>query len=360
MNQLLAKAREWVWLEGDPEKDQSTGLAVFGAVEIILGILAFALAMFLIILTASSGLGGMKPAHFRVVTGMLFFLTGWFCVTGLGSIKARRWARVLVLVGSWVAIFLGTLLMALLLYLLPGAYDLLADSGILSPSSAMTVLSFSIVLYLLLQLILPMVAIGFYNLKGVKATCERLNPDPCWSDRCPLPIMAMGFISILGSLSLLFGASINYIVFLFGKVLMGWQGFLIVLPISLVCGYIGWGAFMRRMHAWWMAYALILLVSASMMLTFSECDMVALYHAMGYRLEQIDHLGQVSLLSPALLTFATCVWGIMTCIYLVLVRDSFRPENDHVEVKSYRQRKAEETAGVPDAVPNGPRMRLED
>jgi hypothetical protein len=315
--------------------------------------------MLLMVLLAGTAPMGMKPTHFWAVTSFLFFLAAWFCAVGVGSIKARRWARVLVLVGAWITIFFGTMLMALLLYLLPGVYDLLADSAVLSPSTAMTALSFSIIVYLLLQLVLPIAAICFYNLKGVQVTCERLNPAPCWSDRCPLPLFAMGFIAVLGCLSLILGASFNYVVFLFGRVLVGWQGFMIVLPISMICGYVGWGAFTRRMHAWWTAYALILLISASLMLTFSEYDMVTLYSAMGYGSEQVNGLGGLRLLSPALLTAATCVWGIMTCIYLVWVRDSFLPEHEQLEVKSYRQRKAEEDAGA-SPEPSRPRMRLED
>ncbi len=358
MKGLLRKARELVWLEGDPDRDQSTGLIVFGTLEIMLGILAFSVAMCLIILVSASGLGGMKSAHFWMLMGMLCYLTGWFIVMGLGSIKAARWARVLVLVGSWVTIFFGTMAMALLLYILPGIYDLLADSGVFSPSTTMTILSVSIVLLFILQLILPMGAIAFYSLKGVQTTCERLNPSPCWSDHCPLPLLAMGFIAVLGSLSIFVGSSINYVVFLFGTVLAGWQGFLVVLLLSAVCIYVGWGALMRRMHAWWMAYAVIVLTSASMMLSFSEVDMNTVYRSMGYAAGQIAQLGQLSLFNPAVLTFVTCVWGIMASIYLVWVRDCFIPERSHDEIKSYRQRKAEEDAGKPRKTFR-PRMRLD-
>lgn len=358
MTDLLRKARELVWLEGDPDKDHSTGLIVFGTLEIVLGILAFSVAMFLLILVSAAGLGGMKASHFWLVMGLLFYLTAWLIVIGLGSIKAQRWARMLALVGSWVTIFFGTLVLALLLYILPGACDLLTDSGVLSPSSAVAVLTFFIIMFFLLQLVMPMVAIAFYNLRGVQGTCERLNPDPCWTDRCPLPLLAMGFISVLGSLSVVLGSSINYVVFLFGKVLVGWKGFAVVLPVAVVCGYVGWGAFSRKMHAWWAAYGIIVIVSASMMLTFSEIDMHTLYTAMGYQAEQIVQLNQMHLLDPAVLNVTTCIWGIMASVYLVWVRDCFRPERKTADVKSYRRLKAEEEAARP-VEPKRPRMRLD-
>ncbi len=358
MKELFTKAREFVWLEGDPERDHSTGLAVFGTLEVVLGILAFTAAMFLMILVSEAGLGGMKPSHFGMVMGLLVYLSAWFIVVGLGSIKARRWARVLVLVGSWVTIFFGTMALALLLYILPGVYDMVADLEVLSASASMGVISFSIVVLFVLQLLMPAVAIGFYSLKGVIATCERLNPEPCWSDRCPLPLLAMGFISVLGSLSVLLGATNNYIVFLFGHVWVGWKGFGVVLLISAVCGYVGWGAFMRKMHAWWMAYSMIIITSASMMLSFSEIQMGDIYQAMNYTAEQLAQLENMKLLSPAVLTFVTCVWGIMACIYLVWVRDCFLPERSTDDIKSYRQRMAEEEVARP-VEPIRPRMRLD-
>ncbi len=358
MKDLFKRAREWVWLEGDPAKDRSTGLVVFGTLEIVLGILSFSLAMLLLIVVSASGLGGMKSSHFWLAMGFLFYMTAWFIVMGLASIKGKRWARALVLVGAWVTVFFGTLGLALILYVLPEMLSLLTDGGLVPPMVAMSLLYFIIIALIVLEVVFPMVAISFYSMKGVQTTCERLNPKPCWTDRIPLPLLAMGFISTMGCLSVVFGATTNYVVFVFGRVVDGWGGMLIALGISLACGYVGWGAFTRRMHAWWGAYALVLITSSSMMLTFSEMDMDILYTQMGYSSMQIEQLGQFRALNPAMLTFISGIWGIMACIYLVWVRDCFRPELDVAEVKSYAQIKAEEEAAKPPES-NGPRMRLD-
>ena len=191
MKDFLKKAQERVWLEGDPERDHSTGLVVFGTLEMIMGVMAFAFAMFLLVMVSATGLGGMKASHYWIAMGFLLYMTGWFCVMGMGSIKALRWARMLMLVGSWVTIFFGTLALALLLHLLPWVYNLLADSGLLSPQSALMVLYVGLPILVVLQLIFPLTAILFYNLKGVQATCERRNPAPCWTDRSPCRISSM-------------------------------------------------------------------------------------------------------------------------------------------------------------------------
>jgi hypothetical protein len=363
MKDFFKKARERVWLEGDPERDQSTGLAVFGTLEIIMGILAFAFAMFLLVLVSATGLGGMKASHYWIAMGLLFYMTGWFCVMGMGSIKTLRWTRTLMLVGSWVTIFFGTLVLALVLHLLPWVYSLLADSGLLSPQRALAALYVGLSVLIALQLVFPLAAILFYSLKGVQATCERRNPDPCWTDCYPLPLMAMGFVSGLGVSTLLLGATTNYVVFVFGRIWTGFPGFVVVAAIAAACGYVGWGAFTRKKHAWWAAYVIILLTSSSMMLTVAELDMDLLYERMGYSVDQVASLQQLQVFSPAVLTFVACLWGIMACTYLVWVRDCFLPEKDVAEVKSYQQRKAEEMAASPPENPpesRRPRMRLDE
>jgi hypothetical protein len=113
------------------------------------------------------------------------------------------------------------------------------------------------------------------------------------------------------------------------------------------------------MHAWWGAYALVLLTSSSMMLTFSELDMATLYVHMGYSPGQIGALAEIHPVNPALLTFISCVWGVMACAYLIWVRDCFRPEKYEAEVKSHGQRKAEEEAAAPAEEAPRARMRLD-
>jgi hypothetical protein len=218
---------------------------------------------------------------------------------------------------------------------------------------------YAVVLVLvLLQVVFPLITIVFYGLKGVQATCARRNPQPCWTDRCPLPLLAMSFVSAIGCLTVVAGATTNFVVLLFGRILTGLPGALVLALISLASGYIGWSAFRRRMPAWWGAYALVLLTSSSMMLTFSEVDMETLYERMGYAPEQIGRLLELYPVNGAVLTFLSCVWGIMACAYLVWVRDCFRPQEAEVEVKSYQQRRAEEAEARPAETPQ-PRMRLD-
>lgn len=359
MKDILLKVRERVWMEGDPDKDHSAGLVVFGALFVLLGVVAFVIAMALMVATSSAGLGGAKVSQYRIVMGVLFGLSVWCILIGLGSAKAKRWARSMILAGSWVSVFFGALFLAVVLYLLPDVFDLAIDAGWLSTGFAMRLLYGTFFLAAALLLVVPVAAIVFYGLRGVQNTCERKNPAPCWTDRLPLPLLAMGLVSLCGFLYLLFGASSNYVVFLFGHVVTGWKGFSVLLGVSAAYGYVGWGGFARKIHAWWLAYVVTLLVAASMMHTFSDLDMGSLYAAMGYDAEQVAQLEQIEFLNPATLTFATCLWSVLACILLAWVRDAFMPEERQARVKSYRQRKAEEAASDHPIEPARMRMRMD-
>lgn len=358
MKAFIKKVAEAIATEADPERDRSTGLVVFGALDVLLGIFCFSLAMLLLVVS-SDGLHGMRPSFYWMAMAFLFGSTAWYIVLGLGSIKARRWARALLVVGAWVAVFFGTLALALVLYILPEVYEVLADSGSIPPPLVLGLLYFSVFVLLFLQVIFPLMAIAFYGLESVRTTCERRHPEPSWTDRCSLPLLVMGFISTLGCLSVFAGAATRYTVFLFGHVVSGWPGMLVLAGLSLACGYAGWGAFTRKMHAWWGAYALILITCSSLMLTFAELDLPVLYAHLGYSPERIEQQQKFLSLSPATLTFISCIWGIMASIYLVWVRDCFRPEKDAIKIKSHQQRIAEEEAAKPKPTPPRNRMRLD-
>jgi hypothetical protein len=75
MKKLLQNVVGRAWLEGDPSKDRTVGLVVFGTLEILLGIFCFAVAMLLLVGVSVSGLHGIKPTHYWMAMSFLFYLT---------------------------------------------------------------------------------------------------------------------------------------------------------------------------------------------------------------------------------------------------------------------------------------------
>jgi hypothetical protein len=80
MKKFLDNVGGRAWLEGDPSKDCTVGLVVFGTLEILPGIFCFPLAMLLLMGVSTIGLHGLKSIHYGMAMGFLFYLTGWFII----------------------------------------------------------------------------------------------------------------------------------------------------------------------------------------------------------------------------------------------------------------------------------------
>jgi hypothetical protein len=91
-------------------KDRSTGLLVFGILTILLGCMTGMLVLLMLVgqaaarstAAAATPISALLPAMF--IYGVLAVALIWL---GIGSIKARRWARALLLIFSWSWLIMG-------------------------------------------------------------------------------------------------------------------------------------------------------------------------------------------------------------------------------------------------------------
>ncbi len=105
-------------------RDHSTGLVVFGIIQIVLGGFAL-LCVPLMLLGAlmSRQVGGGLPVRSSVLNVMTYALLGMGLITlGIGSIRARRWAWALVLTLSWMWLIFGAIGTIGLIALLPTTF----------------------------------------------------------------------------------------------------------------------------------------------------------------------------------------------------------------------------------------------
>src|SRR5688572_8421786 len=171
----------------DSFKDRRGGLLAFGILQIILGLLA---AGFVLVVAAGHEMAaqrggtasGSALASAIVVYGMAAV---YFVVTGIGSIRARRWARALSVAVSAMWFVGGVVTLLVVAVVLPRA--LRAAPGANSSAVAWILVGTVIVGGILL----PLVFFLFYRRDDVRATCERIDAKPRWTDRVPLPVLAL-------------------------------------------------------------------------------------------------------------------------------------------------------------------------
>ena len=100
----------------DTPRDRSLGLALFGTLQLLIaGFFALMVPFFVLLLMPQPA---QAQPHPQVVVPFLISyatLAAAFATLGVGSILARRWARALTLILSWLWLVTGLLTMALVL-----------------------------------------------------------------------------------------------------------------------------------------------------------------------------------------------------------------------------------------------------
>ncbi len=273
----------------DEHKDKKSSLVVMGIFEVIGGVLCALLALVTMIPLVLTP--GKIPVQ-QIMPGMLvyLFLSVWLIWMGIGTIRACRWARILMLVASWLALASGVLAMGMMFFVLPKSFAGAAvPDAMVIPMMIVT----SIILTVFYVLI-PAFGIVFYGGRNVRATFEHCNPIPSWLEQCPLPVLALALMLALSVVSMTMLCFVHCAIPFFGIILSGWAGAIVLLGGFGICGLLAVGVFKLRPAAWWGTLALLLLGVTSQMITYSRIDMADYYMAIGYTdqmLQQMTNMG---------------------------------------------------------------------
>ena len=309
---------------GTTFKDRKIGLVVVGIFQILLGMLC-ALFLPLMILGA---LANKQTNLAMMAPGMLVyaFLAAWFITMGVGSILARRWARALSLLFSWLWLACGVSAMIFLLLLMPDMFAQMSQSGQMPPQAVAVAKAVTFGTLGVVYIFLPALFLLFYRSGHVKATCEARDPQVRWTDRIPLPVLALSLMFGFWAITMLFMGFYNWVLPFFGCILNGPAGAAVAAVIMIVTAYISWGAWRLRVAAWWCAVVSSLAWMMSTIITFARVDFVELYEKMNFPPEQIALIQQAGMpQSPAMGWFFSA-WFAAFLVYLLYTKRFFNPD----------------------------------
>ncbi len=311
-------------------KDRKTGLVVFGILSIILGgFCALMVPLMILGMIASrvldnSAAAPMSPA--MMIPGVLLYVLAavWFIWMGIGSVKAQRWARALILVSSWLWLICGISGLFFMLLLMPDMYEKMGESGQM-PEVVARIMKYVMMAFMtVFYVIIPAVLVLFYGSKNVKATCEFRDPRVRWTDKCPLPVLALslmfGFWAVSMPFTVCYGCAIPF----FGSILTGLSGAGVVLLVMLLAGYVAWGTYRLSINAWWCAVLLIIAWALSAAITFSRISILDFYEKMNFPEQQLDTMKQLSISQDYMVLFLV-LWAAGFLGYLLYTRRYFVP-----------------------------------
>lgn len=311
-------------------KDRKVRLVVLGVLQIIFGGLCILIVPFMILgmvaAAAAASKGAAGGVNLRMmIPGVLFYLAlaVWFIWMGIGSVMTRRWARAIILVSSWLWLICGVCGFVLILTILPNIYAKMGESGGM-PKGAVTVMKYVMTAFgAVIYVVVPGIFVLLYSGKDVKATCEYRDPKERWTDRCPLPVLVVSFMSAVWAVSILSMGIYRWAIPFFGSIVSGTAGAIIILVLTLVLAYIAWGAYKLDVKAWWCALLVHVGWSLSAIITLSTVNMEKFYEKMALSSQQMDMIKQFSTLWEPRMSLFLGFWAIVVLAYLIYVRRYF-------------------------------------
>lgn len=312
-------------------KDRKAGLIVFGIIQIIFGALSALMVPLLLLsvlaVSAYEQNGNTVPLNINMmIPGVLTYAlaAAWFITMGIASIKAKRWARALVLISSWLWLISGAVGLIFMLFFMPEVYGRIGP-GDQMPPAANIIMKYTILFFMsIFYVVIPGAFVCFYKSGNVKATCEARNPKACWTDRCPLPVLALSFIFAVWAFSMLFMGFYGWAVPFFGTILDGMRGAVVAIIAMLLFGYIAWGLYKLDIKAWCGSVLLTVAWFVSTGVTFSRVDMMDYYRKMNFPEEQIEFMKQYSMPQLSSMTWFFILWFIGFAGYLIYIRKYFK------------------------------------
>lgn len=310
-------------------RDRSGRLILFGSLSLFVGTACAAVALLTLLLPFLQRLlpetgAPVTEARSAALGFLTYALASAVLVwAGIGSVRRRRWVRPVMLTVAWTWLFLGAfgLLGALILldelpYLFPRGPEPWPTAIPLAVRAAVLgTVAFA-------GLILPALFLWAYRDEQVRRTLERHDPEPSWTDRCPWPVLLLSLELGLAALLTLFTA-LRPVVPLFGQLVTGWKGLLLLLAVAAAAGHLALGTYRRSMRAWWATTLLLIVVGCSVAVTAWVTDPTLLYRELGWHVP-----GAPGHETPAALVRAAGTWGslgltLLSVVYMAAVRRHF-------------------------------------
>jgi hypothetical protein len=309
-------------------KNRKVGLIIYGVVQILIGgMCALAVPMMVFGMIATAAMGdqmGQQVSARMMIPGLLVYVFAaiWFVWLGIGSLMAKRWARALILVAAWVMLLGGTVGIIFWVLFSPQIYGQMElDPQV--PRGMMTIIRHVTTVFMaVIYVILPAAFVLFYRSKHVKATCDELDPKTRWTDRCPLPVLAVVLMFALWSVSILCAASYRFALPFFGRFISGGAGAIVCLALVASCAWTSLNMYRLKLSAWWAGLLVTIAFLSSSILTFSKAELGEYYQLMGLPEEQVALIGQMDWTGPVMVV-PMAISGTLFIGYLLYIKRYF-------------------------------------
>jgi hypothetical protein len=312
-------------------RNRSAAHRVCGVLQIVIGCFCGLFALTVAVATAIGRQGDYAapdPLKTTIPAVVCYVaISAAFIWLGIGSILGRRWAWSLTVVSSWLWLLGGVVRVAGLLfhYTAPAI-----KVSLQHPEVARATIGDAVILATIIGifLLLPVAFLVIYRQPSVRAAFGRLDPHVRWTDRCPLPVLAVSVALASFALGMCLAIS-GPVLVLFGEVISGPLVAATMLFMALVAAGLAWGTYRLSIAAWWGTLLLAAAFVVSSVVTLWRagvaekiCEKTATSAA------QIQAFRKAGLFEPpAGMRWLWSLVGAAILCYLLYVRRYFRRRN---------------------------------
>jgi hypothetical protein len=309
-------------------KDRSVGLILFGVISILIGlcsVMLVPLSLISVTLSGPAAKSGLDLRSAMAASALYAVIAIAFVWLGIGSIRARRWARELLLSLSWIWLLTGICSLAFGVVVVPLViHGIAAETG-LPPETVTLVVAVVFCVIGVLYVVLPMAFVMFYRSPHVAATCAARDPRPQWVDRCPQRLLTLTVVWVLAGVSVLLMPAYAFFFPLFGVVATGLAGALLWFLVLAVCVALVIGTSRGALWAWWGGMALAVMAMLSSAVTVLRYDLGELMTRMEMPPEQASMMASFNLFGGwSMALIVLIIWGTFI-VYLLSLRRYFEP-----------------------------------
>ena len=309
-----------------PFKNRRGWLTAFGIAEILIGcviVLFLGLAVFAMRQVPANASAPAPDARAIAMMAVFYVVLAFaFVIIGIGSIQARRWARVAMLIVGWTWLIIGIISTVALALLLPMIMSN-AQQQATTPMPAGFDTIFRVVMMVFLGLffiLLPLVFVLFYSSKNVRLTCESASGAPSTRTK-PVAVWVATIWFALGGVGYIF-VFLRPVFPLMGVVLRGWSAVVTAIAIEIFHIWLSWNLYRQRALAWKVAIGWLIFGWISLLVTETRFGLEGMYRVMGYSDAEI----------ALILRFAKyglgigAVGAVAFLIFLLATRKHFMPD----------------------------------
>jgi len=315
-----------------PYKNRRGWLVAFGIFEILIGCVMLgmiALSVFAMRMASAAPAappptipGVPPPAVVMAIIAVFYGLLAVLFVTvGIGSVQAKRWARMAMLVISWCWLAMGVMGMAMMALIMPAILQNARQqaSTPMPESMELTMRVGMLAVIGVFFILLPLVFVLFYSGKNVKATCENRSGGTPSGPRRPVVVIVVAVWYAMSAVSCVTVLLVIPAFPLFGFVLMGWSARVAAIAVGGLCAWLAWNLYHQRALAWRVAIGWLVIGLVSMLVTQSRLGIVETYRRMGYSELEIGRM--MPLASYGL--YGGVIFGVAFLVFLIAIRRQF-------------------------------------